>query len=110
DVSRRRTAYHRRRRSARGGRTDRGRVPIALTIYSRPGCHLCDEMKAVVDRVARASVPPPSIEVVDISRDPDLEARYGVEIPVLLVNGKKAAKYRITEDALTRILEGLSVE
>ena len=85
-------------------------MSIALTIYSRPGCHLCDEMKAVVDRVARESAPPPSIEVVDISTDPDLEARYGVEIPVLMVNGKKAAKYRIAEDALRRMLEGLRAE
>ena len=33
----------------------------------------------------------------------ELEARYGLEIPVLLVNGKKAAKYRVTEEELTRI-------
>jgi hypothetical protein len=41
---------------------------------------------------------------VDISTDADLETRYGLEIPVLVVNGKKAAKYRINEDALARIL------
>jgi len=75
---------------------------IALTIYSRPGCHLCDEMKAVVVRVARTV--PLTIEEIDISADPDLERRYGVEIPVLLVDGKKAAKYRLTEAALLQIL------
>ena len=79
---------------------------IALTLYSRPGCHLCDDMKAVVERVARTSTPVPTIEVVDISSDPELEALYGLEIPVLLVNGKKAAKYRVTEDELLRILKG----
>jgi hypothetical protein len=42
---------------------------------------------------------------VDISDDPQLEARYGLEIPVLLVDGKKAAKYRVTEEDLTRMLE-----
>jgi thiol-disulfide isomerase/thioredoxin len=77
---------------------------IALTLYSRPGCHLCDEMKEVVDRVVRSAPEPVTIEVVDISPDPDLEARYGVEIPVLLVNGKKAAKHRVTDEELTRIL------
>ena len=82
-------------------------MPAALTIYSRPGCHLCEEMKALVERVARAQTPPPTIEIVDISTDPDLEARYGVEIPVLMINGTKAAKYRVTEEALKRILEGL---
>jgi len=75
-----------------------------LTIYSRPGCHLCDEMKATVARVARTI--PLALEDIDISTDPALEARYGVEIPVLMVDGKKAAKYRVTEDELLRILEG----
>ena len=47
---------------------------------------------------------PLTIEEVDISTDADLEALYGLEIPVLLVNGRKAAKYRVTEEELTRIL------
>ena len=77
---------------------------MQLTIYSRPGCHLCDEMKAVVERVVRSAAGPLTIEAIDISTDPALEARYGVEIPVLTINGKKVAKYRVTEEALTRWL------
>jgi hypothetical protein len=61
-------------------------------------------MKAVVERVARSV--PLTIEVVDITTDPVLEARYGLEIPVLLIEGKRAAKYRVSEDELTRILGG----
>jgi len=84
---------------------------MTLTLYSRPGCHLCDDMKAVVQRVMQSSPPDRiSIEEVDISTDPDLESRYGVEIPVLLVNGTKAAKYRVTEDHLRRILAGRNDE
>jgi thiol-disulfide isomerase/thioredoxin len=82
---------------------------IALTIYSRPGCHLCDEMKAVVQRVARSTPRPIAIEEIDISADPELEARYGVDIPVLLMDGKKIAKYRVTEDELRRILASRDV-
>jgi thiol-disulfide isomerase/thioredoxin len=78
----------------------------AFTIYSRPGCHLCDEMKALVERVAGALAPPAAVDVIDITSDPDLESRYGLEIPVLLVNGKKAAKYRVTAEELGRILTG----
>ena len=80
---------------------------IELTIYSRPGCHLCDEMKAVVRRVAE-SIPlkPVNVVEIDISTDPELEALYGLEIPVLLVEGKKAAKYRIEEAYLMRLLAG----
>jgi glutaredoxin len=75
---------------------------IALTIYSRPGCHLCEEMKAVVGRVAQTI--PLSLEEIDISTAPELETRYGLEIPVLFVEGKKAAKYRIAETELRKVL------
>ena len=77
---------------------------IALTLYSRPGCHLCDEMKAVVKRVAQSV--PLQLEEIDISTSRELEDRYGLEIPVLLVEGKKAAKYRIGEEELRRVLAG----
>ena len=90
------------------GMPPRPGLVIALTIYSRPGCHLCDEMKTVVQRVVRSVTAPVTIEEIDISTDPDLEARYGVEIPVLLVDGKKAAKYRVTETELTRMLRDRS--
>jgi len=75
---------------------------IALTLYSRPGCHLCDVMKETITRVAQEVAF--RLEEVDISTDPALEARYGQEIPVLLVEGKKVAKYRIAEDELRRVL------
>ena len=83
---------------------------LALTIYSRPGCHLCDDMKALVRRVVARSAEPIAVGEVDISTDPELEMRYGLEIPVLLLNGRKIAKYRVTEEALTRALSGLRAE
>ena len=61
-------------------------------------------MKAIVDRVIRSMHVPITIDVVDISTDSALEARYGLEIPVLLVNGKKSAKYRVREEDLRRLL------
>lgn len=75
---------------------------IRLTLYSRPGCHLCEEMKAVIERV-RVSIPLELVEV-DVSRDADLEARYGTEIPVLEIGNRKVAKYRISEETLARIV------
>ena len=77
---------------------------IALTIYSRPGCHLCTDMKVTVERIVRDMDAPARIEEINIANDPELEARYGQEIPVLLVNGRKAAKYRVTEEALRRLI------
>ena len=69
-----------------------------LVLYSKPGCHLCDEMKHVLDRVRART--PFTLRVVDISLDPDLLARYGMEIPVLEIDGRKVAKFRITEREL----------
>ncbi len=79
---------------------------IHLTIYSRPGCHLCDEMKAVVTNAGCSF--PIALEEIDISTDPALEARYGLEIPVLIIDGKRVAKYRVTEEELRRMLESRS--
>jgi glutaredoxin len=78
-----------------------------LVIYSRPGCHLCDEMKAAVERVVsgRNEI---SVEEIDISSHADLLDRYGLEIPVLMIDGKKAAKYRIAEEELRRMLDARS--
>ena len=76
--------------------------PIRITLYSRPGCHLCDDMKASVVRVS--SSVPLLLDEIDISTDEQLEELYGLEIPVLMVEGKKVAKYRITEGELRRVL------
>jgi glutaredoxin len=79
-------------------------VPIAVTIYSRPGCHLCDEMKALVQKVAQTI--PLTLEDIDIYGDDELEERYGLEIPVLFVEGKRIANARIREEELRRVLAG----
>jgi glutaredoxin len=77
---------------------------VTLIIYSKPDCHLCDEMKRIVRRVlaGRADI---SLEEIDISSDPALLDRYGLEIPVLMIDGTKVAKYRITEAELGRMVE-----
>ena len=77
---------------------------INLTIYSRPGCHLCDVMKEVVERVRHTI--PITLEEIDISGDRELEERYGLEIPVLMIQGTKVAKYRVSEEELKRMLIG----
>ena len=80
-----------------------------LAIYSRPGCHLCDEMKSVVSAFIQ-ELPPDTITVehIDISTDAALNQLYGEEIPVLLIDGRKAAKYRITVKDLRQRLKQLT--
>ena len=78
---------------------------MRLTIYSKPECHLCDEMKQVVYRTVEGR-PDITIEEVNITGNPELLDRYGLEIPVLMIDGRKVAKYRVSVETLTRVLEG----
>jgi hypothetical protein len=71
---------------------------IRLTLYGRADCHLCYEMRAVVEEVGREW--PFELEEVDVDGDAALEAAYGAEVPVLSVNGRKAFKYRVDVRAL----------
>ena len=61
-------------------------------------------MKAILSTVTASLPAAITVEEVDISKDPQLEQLYGLEIPVLVVDGRKVAKYRITEEALRRVL------
>jgi len=79
--------------------------PIHIDIYSRPGCHLCDEAKEVVERVRRRH--PFSLRVVNIETDPSLESAYGTEIPVITINGNKAFKYHVDEVELEKKVKRL---
>jgi glutaredoxin len=81
------------------------RPTLTFTLYTRPGCHLCDDMKAVVAHVQRqAAEAAVELMEVDISADPALESRYGLEIPVLVLGGRTVARHRVTGTALARIV------
>ena len=64
-----------------------------LRLLSRPGCHLCEEMRADVDRLLAND--PHRWEIVDVDSDDELARRWGDTIPVLFVNGRFFAKVRI---------------
>jgi len=78
---------------------------IQIEIYSRPGCHLCDEAKEVIDRVQKRYGF--DLRVVNIEGDPALESVYGTEIPVVFINGAKAFKYHVDERELERKVKRL---
>ena len=75
---------------------------IELVVLSRRGCDLCEEMIAVVREVIAGQ--PARLEVRDIDADPELRARHDEEIPLLLVNGRLAFKYRVSAGELRRRL------
>ncbi|WP_037500388.1 glutaredoxin family protein [Solirubrobacter soli] len=71
-----------------------------VTLYSRPGCHLCEEARAVLDRL-RANTPF-DVEEIDIEGDDVLHARYLTRIPVVAIDGEELFDYTIDEEALIR--------
>ncbi len=76
---------------------------IALKLLSRPGCHLCDQMRTEVDRLLTGE--PHEWEIVDVDSDDEIARRWSDSIPVLFVNGRLFAKVRVPKlAARVRIL------
>ncbi len=88
-------------------RTEDGRLATAgprdITLYTRPGCHLCDEAKQTIAPLAEKYAAP--IREVNIDEDSVLRTRYNEEVPVLFLGSKKIAKFKVDEEQLRRRLE-----
>ena len=76
---------------------------MQLTLYTRPGCHLCEEMKAVIRRVQGQVAC--ELAEVDVSLDETLLRRYGHHVPVLLADGVEVAR---TRTAVADLLQALA--
>ncbi|HLG16678.1 MAG TPA: glutaredoxin family protein [Blastocatellia bacterium] len=64
-----------------------------VTVYTRPGCHLCDDAKAAI--LSAGCGEEFELEEVNIDEDRALSERYGLDIPVVLINGRKVFKHRV---------------
>ena len=75
---------------------------MTLTLYSKPGCHLCEDLRATLDELQ----PDHAFEIdeIDITANAELFARYRFVIPVLLKDGDEVARGRITDREVLRIL------
>jgi hypothetical protein len=76
-----------------------------LTLVSRRDCLLCDEMLEALQAFG-ASVPLPPLTRLDVDSDPQLQSRYGLQVPVLLLNGELVCRFRFDGPALQRRLAG----
>jgi glutaredoxin len=78
-------------------RTEDGRLQLAgprdVTIYSRPGCHLCEEAKTQMAPLLREFGA--RLTEINIDEDPQLRARYDYDVPVIFLGARKAAKHRV---------------
>ena len=79
-----------------------------VVVYSRVGCHLCDVVKetlAAMEGEAAVQGPDFRWREVDIDTDPELRRTYNDEVPVVLIDGRKAFKYRMSRDEFLRALK-----
>ena len=69
-----------------------------VTLYGRPGCHLCDDARAALQRVRARR--PFALDEVDITRDDELHARYLERIPVVALDGEELFDFFVDEAEL----------
>jgi hypothetical protein len=73
-----------------------------VTLYGRPGCHLCDEARALLRRIQASQ--PFVLEELDIEADDRLFRRYLERIPVIALDGEELFDHFVDESALRRRL------
>jgi hypothetical protein len=76
------------------GRGSKMKERAQLILYSKPGCHLCEEMKAEISKANCAALY--ELQEINIESDAELFARYRNDIPVLSINGVEAFKHRLS--------------
>ena len=74
-----------------------------LTVLSRDGCELCEELLQELAQLA-TTVDLPPIQVRDVDSDALLSRRYGLDVPVLLLDGVKVCQHRLDPQELVRLL------
>ncbi len=88
-------------------RTEDGRLalasPLDVTLYTRPGCHLCEEAKERIAPLLRRVQA--TLREINIDADPVLRERYDFDVPVILLGDRKIAKHRVDVEQFTRQLE-----
>jgi len=94
-------------------RARRHQPPLVVTLYTRAGCHLCDEARRPVARAVAATTGA-TLRIIDIAEQPEFEARYGERIPVVtaLVRGEERvlAELKVSDLRLRRALSALARE
>jgi len=91
-------------------RTEDGRLQLAgprdVTIYSRPGCHLCEEAKAQIAPLLEEFGA--RLTEINIDEDSQLRARYDCDVPVIFLGARMAAKHRVDVVQFRRQLREIS--
>jgi hypothetical protein len=78
-------------------------VQARLSLVTRADCHLCEVLQADYEAL-RQRYPLPPLTLVDVDADPALLQRYGLKVPVLLLDGVPVCHYRLDSTELLRLL------
>lgn len=78
-------------------------LPAGLVVLSREGCGLCEEMLRELAQLELAGSIP-SVTVVDVDTDPELATRFGLKVPVLMLDGSAICHYTLNSKELLRLL------
>ncbi len=74
-----------------------------LTLVTRADCHLCEELQSELEAL-RGRYPLPAVALADVDADPQLLQRYGLKVPVLLLDGMPVCHFRLDRAELLRLL------
>jgi glutaredoxin len=77
---------------------------MEFTIYSRPGCHLCEDMIAALETMTEGRGV--TLRIVDLDQRPDLIASHALRIPVLEADGEEVCSGHLIPDRIARLLDG----
>lgn len=80
------------------------RTKRTVTLIGKPGCHLCDDARVVIEKVAGELGA--AVDERDITQDEELHRKYWEQIPVVLVDGEQHDFWRVDEGRLRRALGG----
>jgi glutaredoxin len=75
-----------------------------VTLYTKQGCHLCEQALDVLDQLRRRH--PFALTIVDILDDPAAYDRYKHDVPVVMLEGREVARHRVTAAQLISHLSG----
>ena len=77
---------------------------MRLTLLTRAGCGLCDEMLAELEPLLEAHGA--QVSLVDVDERPELEARFGRDVPVLMAGDEVVCRHHLDPTRVTRLLAG----
>lgn len=72
-----------------------------FVVYSRRGCHLCEEMLEQLEPLCRGRV---ALIVEDVDTKPEWADAYGLHVPVLVVDGEEVCRYQLDKAAVAEIM------